>query len=271
MFQRFEIFMKAYNTRNFSEVANQLFISQPTVSVQLKKLEEQLKITLFVRQGPKQVVPTEEADFLYSQLLTLQDEWDFMLEQLQHVKVKGERCVIACSNTCATNFLPKIFKQIQSCFPTIIFEIKQVNSDEVVELMDQHEADIGFIEKPLVHDSFNRFAIFEDHLVLAGADDAKQWLMREEESGIYYYNKRFIEEQNIHLPILKVNSNTVIVELLRAGIGKTILSRESLGDALDYDVELGYRRYFYCVTRKHPDNSEINRLNKYIEEQFSLE
>ena len=86
MFQRFTIFMQAYKLRNFSEVANTLFISQPTVSVQLKKLEEELHVTLFIRQGPKEVIPTEEADYLYRQLLNLRDEWDHVLEQLQHIK-----------------------------------------------------------------------------------------------------------------------------------------------------------------------------------------
>ncbi len=270
MFQRFTIFMQAYKLRNFSEVANALFISQPTVSVQLKKLEEELHVTLFIRQGPKEVIPTEEADYLYRQLLNLRDEWDHVLEQLQHIKEKKEVCVIACSNTCATNYMPRIYRDLQNAFPNIIFELKQMNSDDVMKQMEQHEAHIGLIEKPLMHETFQRFPIFEDELVLAGKKDAKQWLMREAESGIYYYNQRFLEEQNMHLPILKVNSNALIVELLKQGEGLTILSKDSLVPDIPYDEHYTYHRLFYCVTRTHPATSQINDLNAYIEQKYAL-
>lgn len=270
MIQRIEIFMHAYELKNFTEVANLLFLSQPTVSVQLKRLEKELGVTLFIRQGPKQVIPTKEADFFYKQMLIFRDEWSYMEEQLHNIKEKKELCIIACSNTCATNFVPKIFITLQKEFPSVIFEIRQVNSDEVMDLLEKHEAHIGFIEKPLQHDQFKRFEIFEDELVLAGKEDADLWLMREKDSGIHYYNQRFLEEQNINLPIVEVTSNGAIVAFLKEGIGKTILSKETLLKKIPYDSAFSYKRFFYCVTRPHPDTSEVNRLNDFIEQQYRL-
>lgn len=271
MFQRFDMFLKAYELRNFTEVANILYLSQPTVSVQLKKLEEELQVPLFIRQGPKEVIPTKEADFLYGQLLTLRDEWRYMIEQLQNIQTKKEVCIIACSNTCATNFVPKIFKQLQLQFPTLQFEIIQANSEKVMELMEKHKAHIGFIEKPLVHELFERFAIFEDELVLAGEQDAEMWLMREQESGITYYNKRYLEEKNIHLPIIEMTSNAVIVAFLKEGIGKTILSKELLPEGIYWNEKSNYKRYFYCITRKHPTTSVINQMNVFVEEKYKID
>lgn len=270
MFKRFEIFLRAYELRNFTEVAHALYLSQPTVSVQLKKLEEELLVPLFIREGPKEVIPTKEADFLYGQLLSLRDEWVYTTEQLQNIQTKNEVCVIACSNTCATNFVPKIFKQLQMKFSTLRFEIRQVNSEEVMELMEKHKAHIGFIEKPLMHDVFERFPIFEDELVLAGETDAEMWMMREQESGITYYNKRYLEENNIHLPIIEVTSNAVIVAFLKEGIGKTILSKELLPEEIHWNEKSSYKRYFYCVTRKHPTTSVINQLNDFVKEQYEI-
>lgn len=270
MFQRFEIFLRAYELRNFTEVANVLYISQPTVSVQLKKLEKELQVSLFIRQGPKEVIPTKEADFLYSQLLTLRDEWTYMIEQLQNIQTMKEVCIIACSNTCATNFVPKIFKQLQSEFPTLQFEIRQANSEKVMDLMEKHKAHIGFIEKPLIHESFERFAIYEDELVVAGEDGAEMWLMREAQSGTTYYNKLYLEEKNIQLPIIEVTSNAVILAFLKEGIGKTILSKELLRDDIPWNRESSYKRYFYCVTRKHPTTSVVNQLNGFVRKQYEI-
>lgn len=271
MLQRIEIFMQAYKLKNFTEVANILFISQPTVSVQLKRLESELKVQLFIRQGPKQVIPTKEADFFYSQMLIFRDEWAYMEEQLQNIQAKKEICIIACSNTCATNFIPKVFKQLQQEFPLVTFKILQVNSDEVMELLEKHEAHIGFIEKPLVHKKFHRFAIFRDELVLAGNPDADMWLMREADSGIHYYNKRYLEEQNIQLPIIEVTSNAVILAFLEQGIGKTIVSKETLTPNIAWNPATSYHRYFYCVTRNHPVTSDINRLNDFVEQQYKVD
>lgn len=268
--QRYEIFLEAYEMKNFSEVANKLFISQPTVSTQLKKLEEELGVLLFIRQGPKQVIPTSEADFFYRKLLKIKDEWAYMMDGLKNIQNKKEVCIIACSNTVATNFIPKIFKELQSQFQTLIFEINQMNSEEVIEAMERHEAHIGFVEKPLRHESLNRFAVFEDELVLAGAEEAENWLMREEESGVFYYNQIFLQEKNIQLPIIKVNSNSVIIELLKAGVGKTIASKSSLTTDIPWSDGSSYMRYFYCITRNHPVKSEINRLNQYLLDHYYI-
>ncbi|WP_162231459.1 LysR family transcriptional regulator [Secundilactobacillus paracollinoides] len=60
-----QTFMTVYETRNFSVAAKQLFISQPSVSVQINRLEQTLDMTLFVRNGRRQVQPTPAADQLY--------------------------------------------------------------------------------------------------------------------------------------------------------------------------------------------------------------
>ena len=58
-------FIAVYETKNFSAAAKQLYISQPTVSLQIKKLEQHFSIKLFYRNGKQSVIPTKEADFLY--------------------------------------------------------------------------------------------------------------------------------------------------------------------------------------------------------------
>lgn len=61
MFKRIQSFIAVYETRSFSKAAEQLFISQPTVSVHIKQLELQLNTTLFERNGRTELVPTTNA------------------------------------------------------------------------------------------------------------------------------------------------------------------------------------------------------------------
>ncbi len=58
-------FLVVYETRNFSVAARQLFISQPSVSVQINQLESRLGVTLFNRNGRRQIEPTQAAKRLY--------------------------------------------------------------------------------------------------------------------------------------------------------------------------------------------------------------
>ncbi len=63
MFEWIKTFIAVYETKNFSAAAKQLYISQPTVSLQIKKLEQHFSIKLFYRNGKQSVIPTKEADF----------------------------------------------------------------------------------------------------------------------------------------------------------------------------------------------------------------
>ncbi len=55
MFEWIKTFIAVYETKNFSAAAKQLYISQPTVSLQIKKLEQHFSIKLFYRNGKQSV------------------------------------------------------------------------------------------------------------------------------------------------------------------------------------------------------------------------
>lgn len=63
MFEWIKTFIAVYETKNFSAAAKQLYISQPTVSLQIKKLEQHFSIKLFYRNGKQSVIPTKKLIF----------------------------------------------------------------------------------------------------------------------------------------------------------------------------------------------------------------
>ena len=60
MFQLIKTFIAVYESRNFTQAAEQLYLSQPTISLQVKKLEEQMNATLFIRNGKQEIRITNE-------------------------------------------------------------------------------------------------------------------------------------------------------------------------------------------------------------------
>ena len=100
-------------------------------------------------------------------------------------------------------------------FPHIQFQVEMMNSAAVLHAVEQHELDLGIIEKPLSAATVERYPLMSDQLVLAGDPAVGPWLVREQSSGVYYYMKRYLEEQNIQTPILQIANNEMIVALLK--------------------------------------------------------
>lgn len=255
MFKILTTFKTVYETKNFTTAAQLLFLSQPTVSVQIKQLEESLGVTLFERNGRQQITPTKSADLFYQQAQQLLDLWAQDLHALHHQDGQPKTpCRIGASHTTATALLPSLLKAHRPVLETLALDIRTLNSSQIVQDLTQHKLDFGFIEKPLTEKDLIRTPLQTDQLVLAGNPN-EPWLLREQGSGVYHYTMNYVKENNLPLEnVMTVRSNALIIQLLRQGIGQSLVSSAAL---LDYP-EISYRplsqqyqRQFYLVARKN--------------------
>ncbi|MGC3121070.1 LysR substrate-binding domain-containing protein, partial [Enterococcus faecalis] len=76
-----------------------------------------------------------------------------------------EDCIIASSNTVAIYILPDIMESLVTAFPLINFSIQLMNSNEVVDLVQNNHAHIGLIEKPIETKNLHKQIVYEDQLV----------------------------------------------------------------------------------------------------------
>ncbi|MHC9537478.1 LysR substrate-binding domain-containing protein [Dellaglioa sp. BT-FLS60] len=261
IFKNLEIFKSVYETRNFTISAQLLFLSQPTISVQIKQLEARLGVTLFERNGRQQIIPTESGKLLYQQTQQLLDLWQQDLFALQHQKSDQKiACKVAASHTTAAYLLPKLLRQNKEAMKQLELEISVLNSSQIMENLKQHKLDFGFIEKPLTEKNINRQSLTTDQLVWAG-DTTEPWLLREQGSGVYHYSINYLKANNLTLEhFMTVKSNSLIIQLLRQGIGQSIISSAALADYPEIPVKTlakQYQREFYLVSR--------NELPKPIE------
>ncbi|MBP2097561.1 LysR family transcriptional regulator [Enterococcus rivorum] len=265
MFKLLRTFRVVYETKNFSKAANQLFISQPAVSSQIKQLEQELEVTLFIRSGRQDIQTTKQADILYIRLLNLSDDWSETLQALNKKERAQENCIIAASNTFAVHYLPELMKRAIQAFPTVSFSLEMGNSEEVLEKIEKHQAHFGFIEKPLISETVIRKEIMRDELVLAGDLSQELWLVREENSGVYHYTERFFLENNLNPEKLLIKNNEMIIKCLELGIGQSILSKKGLPKTLSFK-QLGdeYWRPFYSVKRTHIKSRVLNEFGEFV-------
>ncbi|OIK62301.1 LysR family transcriptional regulator [Oenococcus oeni] len=269
MFKLLESFIAVYETRNFSKAAEELFLSQPTISVHINQLEKQLDTSLFERNGGTEIRPTENAKRFYPEALKIISNWQRAKEKIADHKMPKSRLKIAASHTTATTLLPKVIKFLSASIDQLQIQVSLHNSDDILEMISQHKINLGLIEKPSTNDAVKRYELMNDQLVLAGNQKSSIWLIRENGSGVYHYTQQYLKENGI-IPeqTIRIKSNEIIVATLAKGIGKSIVSKKTLITGTPFK-ELGdsFNRSFYLLTPQHEPNKKITSLiNKLVKE-----
>lgn len=270
MFQLIKTFIAVYESRNFTQAAEQLYLSQPTISLQVKKLEEQLMTSLFIRNGKQEIRPTEAADFFYPKALQMLELWEDSAQRIREKENFREHCIIACSNTCGVYLVPQIVAYLIRLYPMIDFTLEMMNSEEVLHQLEQNKADIGFVEKPVRSEVLNQKIIFRDELVLVGDPSSDYWIMREDHSGMRLVNEDYLKQNNLNPHLIQVNNGEMALSLLNAGVGQSIISKLSLSGKEEWRKAPGENhRFFYLLNPKTSFRDIIKQILLSVEDYLS--
>ncbi|MGM0166479.1 hypothetical protein IGI39_001439 [Enterococcus sp. AZ135] len=268
MFDLLKTFVAVYETRNFSLAAEKIFKTQPTISIQIKKLENELGFKLFERNGKQLILPTKQAEFLYPKVVESLNSLSGIFAQAKDSSNFKTDCLLACSNTTAIYLLPKIMSDLVEAFPALAFEIRIMNSQEVIDAVEKNKAHIGLIEKAIVSPLIKKDFVYRDELVLAGNIESNFWILRENDSGMYYINETYLYTNHLNPQIIKANNSEVILALLENGLGKSIISKLALTDSLNcqpLDPDFSYRDLF-IIQNKRDNMPDINSVYTLIKD-----
>lgn len=145
--------------RHFATAAEKSYVTQPTLSMQIHKLEDELGVTIFDR-SKSPVIPTEigekiiaEAKKMLKQSKHIED-----LASLQDDELHGT-FRIGIIPTVAPYLLPLFLRNFRQKYPDVRLVFEEVVTDKLLELLDQDYLDIGIIATPV-----DRGNIFEEDL-----------------------------------------------------------------------------------------------------------
>jgi DNA-binding transcriptional LysR family regulator len=144
-FKNIEAFLKVVDKGSFSLAADTMFISQPTISSRIQKLEQELDTTLFVRNGGKKAILTEEGKKIYPYY---KEALKWILkgnEALQANKYGFNKVNFSCPSHMGQFILPRVLKDLYTLFPNIEFVVKVSKTDQIVEDIKHGETHIGLI------------------------------------------------------------------------------------------------------------------------------
>lgn len=250
-YELYKVFYYVASSLSFSEASKKLYISQSAVSQSIKTLEKKLGQSLFIRSTKKvQLTPAgsmllkhiEPAMNLISrgesQLL---DSGSLGLGQLH----------IGASDTICRYFLVPYLKEFHKKFPNVPIKVTNATSIQCVELLDQRKVDLivtNFPNTHLNHEHIQKtIANFHDVFVANPSyfdlkeksisfEELKQFpimmLSRQSTTSEFLHNL-FIQHQLELVPEIELNSNDLLIDLARIGLGIAFVPDYCVNNASD--------------------------------------
>ena len=150
--------------RHFVLASERCFVTQPTLSMQIQKLEEELGVKIFDRTK-QPVIPTEIGASIIAQARIILREAK-MVQQLindQKDTMTGE-LRIGIIPTLAPYLLPPLFKHMREKYPQVNLNIKETITEEVIHELKNNRLDCGLVVTPLKDSSIKEDILFYEEL-----------------------------------------------------------------------------------------------------------
>lgn len=181
--------------RHFAQAARACYITQPTLSMQLHKLEEELGFKIFDR-SKQPVLPTEQGVAVIEQARKIIAERDLLLEITHHKKDEVSGTLrLGIIPTLAPYLLPLFVNSFVKKFPLVKLQVTELTTGSLVQKVKEGSIDAGILvtplqdnsvqEEPLFYEEMVAYVskanrIFQKNYVLPGdIDPNKLWLLEE--------------------------------------------------------------------------------------------
>lgn len=151
--------------RHFAAAAAQCFITQPTLSMQIQKLEDRLGSKIFDR-SKQPVMPTEiGAEIIHQARIILNEvkKIDQLIADKKGI-VQGE-LKIGIIPTLAPYLLPLFLQSFLKKYPAVTIKVKEMTTDIVVDKLKTGRIDAGLLVTPLQENSITEYPLFYEELV----------------------------------------------------------------------------------------------------------
>ncbi|MFY0781012.1 LysR family transcriptional regulator [Peribacillus simplex] len=264
-------FVTLVEVKNFTKTAEMLLMSQPSVSLHIKKLEEEFQTKLFLR-SPKFLKVTLTGEILYDrakQMITIYEQTRQDIQEHDR-SIKGE-LKIGASFTIGEYILPSLLIDLQKDYPELELQVVIGNTEEIVQAVRLYKVDIGLIEGQTNEKELSVHPFMQDELFVVSSNDHElaykdeveitdlhdqAWVTREVGSGTREYLNHVIRSNGLKIKsILTISSNQGIKEtLIKNGVGLALLSRS----VIERDVQ---NKILSIIQLK---NESFNRTLSYV-------
>jgi LysR family transcriptional regulator, low CO2-responsive transcriptional regulator len=241
-------FLAVVRTGSVTAAADELVVTQPSISAAVTALARELDTTLLEREG-RGVRPTPAGSTFAPFAADVIGLLEKGRRAAQETAAQAQRMLrIAAVTTAAESFVPVLMHAFSKSHPDIGLTLSVGNRGQVLDMVLGHDADVAFGGRAPRDDRIEAHAFLPNQLVLITAPDdplasgsavapadlsGRTWLLREPGSGTRTVNEAFLSTSGIDALTLTVGSNGAIKQAARAGLGISLVSRDAVAAELD--------------------------------------
>ncbi|WP_045226636.1 LysR family transcriptional regulator [Methyloterricola oryzae] len=283
--RQLKVFERVAHRLSFTRAAEELFLTQPAVSMQIKQFEETVGLPLFERLG-KKIYLTRAGDELYRLSKTISQQLEEAEQLIEELKgTDGGKLAVSVAST-VHYFAIRLLADFVRRYPKVKVSFKVTNRRGLLQQLDDNEADIvlmgqppqeldlvaePFMDNPLVVIAPGAHPLARTKSISPAQLKHETFLMREQGSGTRSSVERFFSEHGFNISgSMEMNTNTAIKQGVEVGLGLGVVSLHTVERELEdgrlvvLDVEsFPIMRKWFMVYR---DGKRLSVVAKAFEE-----
>lgn len=173
-FRQLRYFIEIIKAQNYSNAAKNLFVTQPTLSWNMNKLQEELGSKLLYQVGNK-VMPTTAGDILFEKGKKILAELDDLTEEIEADHIYKKKELTIGSNSVISPVYMPLIQQFMSVYPNFSITIEEHGSVKIQKKVANEELEIGIVSFPIIEESLeverNTLHTFKYHAYVLMRDD----------------------------------------------------------------------------------------------------
>ena len=166
-FRALQYLVKLAELKHFSKAAEACFVSQPTLSTQIRKLEEELGVSL-VERAPRHIMLTPIGEDIAHRAR-------HVLRDIEHIKTAARlsknpatgTIKLGIFPTLAPYLLPHVIPEIRQNFPELKLQLAEEKTEDILQMLDQGRLDAGLLALPVDEPGLDIVVLFEEPFVMA--------------------------------------------------------------------------------------------------------
>lgn len=280
-------FLAVENAGSIKGAAEQLVVTQPSVSGAMAALEKELGVKLLERQGRGVGLSAAGLAFAPGVARILGQLEEARAAAVEASDPKRPPLKIAAVNTAGEYVVPPILRAFRREEPDVDLYLEVSNRSGVFRRMELRQADVGIGGSPPESGELEGIPFLNNELVLVASPDHQlagqrelsfqdldhtTWLLRESGSGTRIFTQGLLAERGIRPPVMTIGSNGAIKQSVRAGLGLGLLPRQAVSLELamgllwelDLQEELPLRRWYALLPRSSPRRAVVDAFLGFL-------
>ncbi len=272
-----QVFEAIAKHSSFTRAAEELYLTQPTVSQQMKQLTKAIGMPLFEQLG-KRLYLTEAGEEVLKTSREISERFSQLEMTLAGLRGMKQGKLRISAITTAKYFVPRLLGPFLQKYPGIAISFQVTNRQQVLDRLADNLDDLYFIgmppstadicvrpfmENPLVVVAPHNHPLAHEKNIALHRLAEEPFIVRESGSGTRMVLERFFAENRIEINVvMEIGSNEAIKQAIVGGLGISVLSRHSLvlegthGPLAILDVEgFPLQRHWYVI---HPESKRLS-------------